>query len=214
MLKIKTIPVNMLEVNCYIVSDDSKECIIIDCGALDQNDRDAIQTYIEEEQLHVMCHVCTHMHYDHCFGVRFIQDRYQVAPSFHEEDDAIYKGLGNGIFGPLRKYMSPELLPKPAAYIKDGDTIAFGQHSLQVIHTPGHSPGGICLYCASEGILFSGDTLFQCSVGRSDFAGGNAHLLSDSIHNRLFTLPDNVKVYPGHGMPTEIGYEKQNNPYI
>ena len=180
MLDIKKIPVNMLEENCYFVSDDTREAVVIDCGALTDDDRRRITDYIEDHRLQVRHHLCTHMHYDHCFGAAFMWETFHVGPEFNRADEPIYKGMG----------------------------------ALTVLSTPGHTPGGICFYCAAEKAVFVGDTLFYCSVGRTDFPGGDSEALCESVRNKLFTLPEDTRVYPGHGPHTEIGFEKAHNPYI
>ncbi len=213
MLNVKRIPVNMLEENCYIVSDDTGKAVIIDCGALYENDRNAIQTYLRENGLTVEHHLCTHMHYDHCFGAAFLADSLHVAPEYNADDEMIYNGMGSDIFGPLVLTMTQNR-PAAARYLNDGDTVAFGRHRFVVLQTPGHSPGGLCFYCEAERTVFVGDTIFRCSIGRSDLPGGNEQALLNSIRNKLFVLPDETVVYPGHGPQTQIGFEKQNNPYV
>lgn len=213
MWTIKTFHVNMLEENCYVVSDPEGEAVIIDCGALTENDRRQIATYIADKKLNVRHHLCTHMHYDHCFGAAFVWDTYHLAPEFSHDDERIYEGLGSDIFGPLVQTMQTHSVPA-ARHLADGDEIAFGSHTLKVLATPGHSPGGLCFYCESEKAVFVGDTLFYCSVGRSDLPGGDTDRLMSSIKNKLFTLPDDTTAYPGHGPQTQIGFEKQHNPYV
>ena len=214
MFEIKSLPMNILEENCYIISDETGEGIVIDCGALYEKDRQSIIQYVEERRLVIKHHICTHMHYDHCFGAAFMYETFHTAPEFHPSDEPIYKGEGDSIFGTLRQMMRNSQLPEAGRYLNEGDKVQFGNHSLSVLNTPGHTPGGICLYCAEEKVLFSGDTLFQCSIGRTDFPGGNADLLCENIRKKLFTLPDDVMVYPGHGTYTNIGFEKQHNPYV
>lgn len=214
MLKIKGFPMNMLDEMCYIVSDETRQAIIIDCGALGDSDENTIKNYIKQEQLTITHHLCTHMHYDHCFGVAFIRNEYGVAPEFNIADENLYRGEGDSIFGSLKEYMRSKQLPKASRYLSDGDDIKLGNHNFKVIATPGHTTGGLCFYCENEKIVFAGDTLFYCSVGRTDFPGGSAEILTDSIINKLFTLPDSTIVYPGHGPKTEIAFEKANNPYV
>lgn len=214
MLDIKKIPVNMLEENCYFVSDDTREAVVIDCGALTDDDRRRITDYIEDHRLQVRHHLCTHMHYDHCFGAAFMWVTFHVGPEFNRADEPIYKGMGAEIFGPLAQVMKEGLTPAAARYLTEGDDISFGHHTLTVLSTPGHTPGGICFYCAAEKAVFVGDTLFYCSVGRTDFPGGDSEALCESVRNKLFTLPEDTRVYPGHGPHTEIGFEKAHNPYI
>lgn len=214
MLKIQTIQMNMLEENCYVVFDESKEAVVIDCGALQPSDRQKLTDLINANQLKLRHHLCTHMHYDHCFGAAFIKETYGLGPEFNAADMDIYHGMGADLFGPLRHYMTTDQLPEPAAFLQDGDEIQFGTHTLKVISTPGHSPGSICFYCESEKVLFAGDTLFYASIGRTDIAGGSFEDLSRSIKDKLFSLPDEVNVYTGHGIRTQIGFEKQYNPYV
>lgn len=214
MLTIKTLKMNMLEENCYVVSDETKEAVVIDCGALMPADNKKLTDYVSENNLHILHHLCTHMHYDHCFGAAFMKATYGTSPEYNINDEAIYQGQGSDFFGPLCNIMKEHGTPKAATYLNEGDEIQFGSHTLKVIATPGHTPGGICFYCEKEHVLFAGDTLFFCSVGRTDIAGGDAKALIDSIKNKLFKLPDDVKVYTGHGEATQIGFEKQNNPYV
>lgn len=214
MMDIERIPVNMLEENCYVVSDDTREAVVIDCGALSGEDRRRITDYVESRRLQVRHHLCTHMHYDHCFGAAFMWETFHAAPEFNKADEPIYKGMGAEVFGPLAQSMREGLAPSAARHLTEEDTVPFGHHVLTVLHTPGHTPGGICFYCAAEKAVFSGDTLFRCGVGRTDFPGGDGEALRESIEIKLFTLPEDTRVYPGHGPHTEIGYEKSHNPYM
>ena len=141
-------------------------------------------------------------------------ETFHVGPEFNRADEPIYKGMGAEIFGPLAQVMKEGLTPAAARYLTEGDEISFGHHTLTVLSTPGHTPGGICFYCAAEKAVFVGDTLFYCSVGRTDFPGGDSEALCESFRNKLFTLPEDTRVYPGHGPHTEIGFEKAHNPYI
>ena len=143
MLDIKKIPVNMLEENCYVVSDDTREAVVIDCGALTDDDRRRITDYIEDRRLQVRHHLCTHMHYDHCFGAAFMWETFHVGPEFNRADEPIYKGMGAEIFGPLAQVMKEGLTPAAARYLTEGDDISFGHHTLTVLSTPGHTPGSL-----------------------------------------------------------------------
>ncbi|MCD8318551.1 MAG: MBL fold metallo-hydrolase, partial [Paraprevotella sp.] len=144
----------------------------------------------------------------------FLWKTYHVAPEYHQADDAIYKGLGAEIFGPMARLMNQGPMPAAAHYLTEGDEIYFGRHTFKVLHTPGHTPGGICFYCEAEKVIFVGDTLFYRSIGRTDLPGGNSKMLYESIKKELFTLPDDTVVYPGHGPQTQIGAEKRENPYV
>lgn len=214
MLNIKRIPVNMLEENCYIVHDDTLEAVVIDCGAIDDNDRKKILSHIAQNHLTVRHHLCTHMHYDHCFGAAFLWENFHTAPEYSPKDEIIYKGMGSEIFGPLSQYMKNGTTPEAGRYLSEGDEVTFGHHVLKVLDTPGHTPGGICFYCEAEQAVFVGDTLFYGSIGRTDIPGGDYGQICDSIQNKLFTLPDDTIAYTGHGPSTQIGWEKRHNPYV
>lgn len=213
MLKVKRIVTNMVAENCYIVSDETREAVIIDCGAYDATNEQAIASYIEEEKLHPVHQIYTHTHFDHIFGCGFIANRYEVLPECHPADAALYNNMDGQcqmFLGSANRHPMPEL----GRLLNEGDEVTFGSHTLQVIHTPGHTPGGICFYCAEEKVLFSGDSLFCMSIGRTDFPGGNYEQLVSSLRNKIMTLPADVKVYSGHGEPTSIGFERENNPYF
>ena len=130
----------MLEENCYFVSDDTREAVVIDCGALTDDDRRRITDYIEDHRLQVRHHLCTHMHYDHCFGAAFMWETFHVGPEFNRADEPLYKGMGAEIFGPLAQVMKEGLTPAAARYLTEGDDISFGHHTLTVLSTPGHTP--------------------------------------------------------------------------
>ena len=155
----------MLEENCYVVSDDTREAVVIDCGALTDDDRRRITDYIEDRRLQVRHHLCTHMHYDHCFGAAFMWETFHVGPEFNRADEPIYKGMGAEIFGPLAQVMKEGLTPAAARYLTEGDDISFGHHTLTVLSTPGHTPGGICFYCAAEKPYLSAT---RCSIAALD----------------------------------------------
>lgn len=213
MIQIKQFIVNPIQENCYILSDESKEAVIIDCGALFERDRNAIADYIATESLKPVAHLLTHAHFDHLFGARFLADAYGLLPRFAAADAAIYAASERqaaAMFGQVISF-DPPAAGTPVA---DGDIISFGTHTITVIATPGHSPGGVCYYCADEGIIFSGDTLFRMSIGRTDLPGGDYRTLITSLTDLAAQLPDNVRVYPGHGPATTIADERHANPYI
>ncbi len=213
MLNIKTFQVNMIGENCYVVSDDTREAVVIDCGASSAHEEKTIADYIQAEGLQIKHLLCTHAHFDHIFGVPFIAGKYNVNPVFHEADRPLYDSMPSQV----RDFIGTtydRILPPPAGYVTDGDRITFGTHTFEVIHTPGHSLGGVEYYCKEEQILFSGDSLFRYSIGRTDLPGGDYRTLIESLTNRILTLPDDVTVYPGHGPTTTIGEEKRENPYL
>lgn len=213
MLNIKRFQVNMIGENCYVVNDETREAVLVDCGAYSPEEERKIAAYIESEGLQVKHLLCTHGHFDHVFGNAFVANRYGVQPTLHRADAPLYESMASQV----RDFLGANYttaLPPVGRYVADGDEIRFGTHVLTVIHTPGHSPGGVAYYCREEATLFSGDSLFQYSIGRTDLPGGDYRALIESLTDRILTLPDDVAVYPGHGPSTTVGQEKQMNPYL
>lgn len=213
MLNIQRFIVNMIEENCYVVNDDTKQAVIIDCGAFYPEERKAISDYISGNGLKPVRLLQTHCHFDHLFGAKFIYDEYGLKPEMETEELPLYENApshGKMFFG---QDLSFEIPPHGQLF-KEGDNLSFGSHSLLVIATPGHTPGGVCFYCKEEGVLFSGDSLFHHEIGRCDLPGGNELSLTSSLKSKILTLPENVKVLPGHGSATTVGEEKRSNPYL
>ncbi len=213
MITIERFVVNMIQENCYVVFDETKEAIIIDCGALFDNDKLQIKTYIEKSGLTVKHHICTHGHFDHVMGSKFVFDTYGVRPELTAEDYSLYNSCDKQMLQFVRSVMDFQL-PDIGKIIDETSEIKFGTHTFTVIPTPGHTPGGVSFYCAAENILFSGDSLFYCCIGRTDFPYGDEDLLIEKLKSNIIVLPDNVIVHPGHGRDTSIGFEKRNNPYL
>lgn len=214
MIDVKIFEVNPLQENCYVVSDDTRECVVIDCGAYFDAERKAIVNYLHEHQLRPVHLLCTHGHFDHNFGNDTIYTEYGIKPEIHADDASLIAdlalqceqmGMGSGI-----DCSSPPL----GTPLADGDTVCFGTHTLKVIHTPGHSPGGVLFYCQEENVVFTGDTLFRMSVGRTDLPGGSWTDLIRSLHDKVASLPSETIAYPGHGPKTLIAEECRMNPYF
>lgn len=194
--------VGPLENNCFIIGDEkSKECFIVDPG--DEPDR--ILAMVEEKGLTVKYIVCTHAHFDHIAAVSDIWNETKAGIVLHRNELEIYRSAKDhaAMWG-----FELDDQPDPGILVSEGDTIQVGGLRFEVLHTPGHSPGGICLY--GEGVLITGDTLFAGSVGRTDLHGGNIGTLKMSF-SRLMALPDEIRVLPGHGPETTIGKEKVDN---
>ncbi len=213
MLTLKTFPVNFIEENCYVLSDESGEAVIIDCGAFFPEEKDEIRNYLAQNKLTPKHHICTHGHFDHVFGAQFLAEAYGILPELCKDEVKNYEMADEQMRTFLHRAL-PLTLPEVGRTFADGNSITFGNHRLKVITTPGHTPGGCCFYCEEEGILLSGDSLFRGSIGRCDLPGGNEVVLVSSLRQRILTLPDEVKVYPGHGPHTTIAEERTSNPYL
>ncbi len=213
MLNIQRFVCNPLQENTYVVSDDTRETVIIDCGAWSDVERQAIRKYISDEGLKPVHLLATHGHVDHNVGNRFVMDEWGLKVELHSGDEHLISTLSEQGAALWHRAMQPDQLAPVGRFLADGDVITFGSHKLAVMETPGHSPGGVFYYCKEEKVAFSGDTLFRGSIGRSDFEGGSMFMIIQSLR-AICQLPDNVKVYPGHGPATTIGYEAETNPYI
>ena len=212
-LKIEKFVCNMFQENCYVVSDDSLECVIIDCGALYPEERSAISTYIKENKLTPKHLLCTHAHIDHNFGDNFIHNEYDLQPEVCIADKKLMKGLrwqAKAFVGMNYE----EDIPPVGKFFSAGETIVFGTHKFDIIGTPGHSPGSVVLYCADENVAFTGDTLFRMSIGRTDLEDGRFDDIIASLRSLAERLPADTVVLPGHGPKTTIDEEVKYNPYF
>ena len=202
----------MLQENCYVVSDETNECVIIDCGAFYDEDKAAIRNYIRENQMLPMHLLVTHGHLDHNFGNAFIFESFGLQPELSARDEKMMLNA-KGQAAQLYDMEFNVEMPQPSRLLDENDVVTFGTHTFKVLETPGHSKGGLCFYCEDEHVLFSGDTLFHSTIGRTDLTGGSMMMIIQSLRF-LAQLPDNVVVYPGHGIETSIGYEVAHNPYM
>ena len=213
MISIKTFAFNLLQENTYVVSDDTLECVIIDCGAYYDDERRAITDYISSQGLKPVRLLATHGHWDHNLGIDTIYQTYGLRVEAAKEDDFIISDIPHNfqsiIGAPLRREY-----PAVGRFFTPDEVIRFGHHSMQVLKTPGHSPGSVVFYCAEERTAFTGDTLFRMSVGRTDFDGGSYTQLMSSLANVLAKLPADTVILPGHGPQSTIDYELRYNPYL
>ena len=213
MLTIKTFPFNLLQENTYVVSDETRDCVIIDCGAYYDDERKAITDYISSQGLKPCRLLATHGHWDHNLGIDTIYLTYGLQVEAAKEDEFIITDIPRNfqsiIGAPLRREY-----PAVGRFFDDDEIIRFGTHELQILKTPGHSPGSVVFYCQQEHIAFTGDTLFRMSVGRTDFQGGSHEALMDSLHNVLAKLPPETVILPGHGPQSTISEEMKYNPYM
>ena len=213
MLNLQRFVVNMIEENCYLLWDETGEAALVDCGAYFDEDREHIRNFIAERKLNVRLHLLTHGHFDHIFGAQFVADTYGLLPQMAKTEAENYSSQKEQLRAFLRRDL-PLSIPPIGKLLDDNEKVRFGNQEFTVIYTPGHTPGGICYYNAEAKILLSGDSLFQGSIGRTDFPGGNGRDLVESLSRRVLTLPEDVTVFPGHGPETTIGEEKRHNPYF
>lgn len=212
-MKIKQIPNNPFQENTYVVWDETTmEAAIVDCGALFPQEEERIDAFVNDNQLKIKYILNTHLHLDHCFGNAWAAERYGVLPMAHRDDETLLARMGEQarMFGLPFEVRTEKL----GGYLEDGDVLKLGDNEIRVIHTPGHSRGGLCFYIPAAGWLVSGDSLFEGSIGRTDLEGGSYATLIKSITERLLILPDETVVYPGHGAYTTIGEEKKSNPFL
>ncbi|MDY0362764.1 MAG: MBL fold metallo-hydrolase [Desulforegulaceae bacterium] len=205
---LKVLPVGPIMANCFVLGcEKTREAAVIDPG--DEDER--ILMALADEKLTLKYIINTHGHFDHVAANKAMKDATGAKILIHEEDAPMLSHLSSMAvsFG-----LSAENSPAPDKFISDGDIIKFGEISLKVIHTPGHSRGGVSLYCEKEKILFAGDTLFAGSIGRTDLPGGDYGTLIKNVKQKLFPLGDDVRVFPGHGPETTIGTEKKYNPFF
>ena len=196
---VKTILAGMYEENCYLlVDEETRECGIIDPGG----NAKRIETAIKALNANPKYIILTHGHMDHVGAVIELAKEFGI-PFYVSKVDEEYMEKDNTVFGTL---------PKASGYLKEGDSLRLGNSTIKVVETPGHTKGGLCFLVEDK--VFTGDTLFQGSVGRSDFDGGDSFELIKSIKEKLLPLGDNVEVYPGHGPMSTIGYEKMRNPFL
>lgn len=206
-MKVEKFVTGIISTNCYLViNEDTKQAVVIDPAACPSY----LMSHIKSEGLKIEAILLTHGHFDHIMGIDGFLSEFDVPVYVHEEDaDA----MEDPVLNQSSTYTSGYTFGK-ARYLRDRQTLELAGYTFQVIHTPGHTKGGCCYYVASEGVLFSGDTLFQNAVGRTDFVNSSTSDLVHSIREKLFLLPDDTMVYPGHMGETKIGHEKKYNPYV
>lgn len=211
MLTIQTFTFNPVQENTYILYNEKKDCCIIDPGCYFLEENKKLQSFVNDFSLRPVLLLNTHCHLDHVFGNKFVFDTWGLVPHIHEKEKAMLE----------RAPQSGEMWGLPfenfegePVYIKENSIINLGDDELEIRFTPGHSPGSVSFYNEKGKFIIGGDVLFNGSVGRTDLPGGSTQVLLNSIQTQFFTLPDDTKVYSGHGPVTTIGLEKMNNPYV
>ena len=210
-MEIKTFHFNPIMVNTYIVSDETGEAVIVDPGNCQAYEDVQIRDYVTSKNLKIKYLVNTHPHIDHIMGNPWCVAEYHPQVLMHEAGMKIYKKAFAyaAAFG-----LEVEKMPDPDYYLQEGDDVIFGNQHLKVLYTPGHCDGSICLYSAENKLIFTGDLIFELSVGRSDLPTGNEALLLQSIREKILTLDDEVTILSGHGDPTTVGRERKENPFL
>jgi hydroxyacylglutathione hydrolase len=211
MLIVKSFTFSPVQENTYVLVNEQKQCCIIDPGCYFPAERDELKTGIEKAGLTPVLLLNTHCHLDHVFGNKFVHDTWGLDLHIHEKEKPVLE------FAPLsgERWQLPfDNYEGPLVYLKEGNFIKIGEDALEIRFTPGHSPGSISFYSAESGFIIGGDVLFNRSIGRTDLPGGSMETLIESIRTQFFTLPDETKVYSGHGPVTTVGYERGNNPFV
>jgi len=212
MLHIKTFVFNFFEENTYVLWDDSLQGVVVDPGACVSSERSILLSFLKEKGISIEGIWLTHGHFDHIYGVRGIMDTYPAKAYMNPLEKETIRH-NSEILGSYH-FIEPPRTDFETEAIADGDTLSLGDVNFTVLATPGHTPGGVCFYCEKEQILFSGDTLFRGTIGRSDLPGGNLEALLKGIDEKLISLPSDTTVYPGHGPSSDIGYEISHNPML
>lgn len=211
MLKVKTFTFNLYQENTYVLSDANGIGVVIDPGCYSQAEEKELADYIEKEGIHLEYLLNTHGHVDHMLGNQFVKNLYGLKFATHK---GVVAELASVPAYAAMMGLSPAPSPAPDVFLEEGDVLSFGEIKLEVLFTPGHSPGHISFFHRESKQLFSGDVLFQGSIGRVDLPGGSYPVLMDNIINKVLPLGDDVVVYCGHGPYTTIGRERLSNPFI
>ena len=211
MFQIKVFTFNPVQENTYLLYNEHKECIIIDPGSYYDHEKDELKSFVNLNKLQPKILLNTHCHLDHVFGNKSIAEEYGLILKTHPLEKSILEmAPASGLMFnlPFDNYQGEVI------YLEEGDVVSLRDDELEVIHAPGHSPGSICFYSAKQHFVIGGDVLFQNSIGRTDLPYGSHEDLIKNIREKLFTLPEDVTVYPGHGAPTTIDDEIKENPYL
>jgi hydroxyacylglutathione hydrolase len=211
MISIQSFVFGPFQENTYILFDETKNCIIIDPGCYDTRERSILESFIRDNKLQPVKLLNTHCHLDHVFGNGFVAEKYNLQLEINKNDQVV---LDAYLLMANMYNLNAEPSPQPAVYLNEGDVITFGNSSLEIVFTPGHSPGSITFYNAEQKFMIAGDVLFSGSIGRTDLPGGDYDTLIASIKNKLLPLGDDYKVYNGHGPFTTIGVERKSNPFL
>ena len=211
-MKIVRTVCNSYLVNSYILIAEDNTGVLIDPCCSSKEEFGRLLKIIDEYKLNMLATLITHPHADHVMGTKFMTDTFPKAELLmHKEGYPLYLSMND--YSMIMGFEKRDI-PQPTRYISDGELLNFSDIELKVLDTPGHAPGSVCLYSKSDSVVFSGDVLFQNSIGRTDLPGGSFDVLKKSIYEKLFTLPGDTIVLPGHGDQTTIEFEKEHNPFL
>ena len=211
MLNVKIFQFNPLQENTYLIFNEEQHCMVVDPGCYSDQERQQLLQFVASKGLRPVLLVNTHCHLDHVFGNMFIHEQFGLELHIHEgEQKVLEMAPTSGLMWnlPFDNYQGK------LHFIDESLPLQLGNDRLEILFTPGHSPASISFYSQKDDLLIAGDVLFRESVGRTDLPGGNPDILAQSIRTKLYTLPNETIVYPGHGIPTTIGHEKHHNPFI
>ncbi len=211
MLTVASFTFNPFQENTYILSNEEKECWIIDPGMYNRDEEYILFDYIEQNGLTPRKIFNTHTHIDHIMGIEAVKNKFNIPLGIHADDQPV---LANAKGSAMLFGLPLNATPVADFFINHGDVLHLGKDQLNIRFTPGHSPGSIVFYHAAGNWVIGGDVLFEGSIGRTDLPGGNHNQLLQSIKEQMYCLPDNTIIYPGHGRPTTVGTEKQSNPFV
>ncbi len=211
MINIQKFVFNPFQVNTYVLSDDTNECIIIDPGCSDGVESLQLMDYFNNNELKPVRVLLTHTHIDHVIGCNAVEELLKIGPEAHKAGLVV---LDHSVITAETYGLDLEKNPEVSKFLNEGEDITFGNSRLEVLYTPGHADGSVCFLSREDGFVIVGDVLFQMSIGRTDFPTGDFNLLKKSIFEKLFVLADDTLVYSGHGPETSIGFEKNNNPFL
>ena len=212
MLNIVRFVCNPIQENTYVMSDETNECVVVDCGAFFPEERKAIVDYIRSNHLVPKHLIATHGHIDHNFGNNTMFEEFGLQPEVHADEAQLMDTLPEQAESFCNITLDYEM-PAVGRFLSANDKICFGSHTFTILETPGHTPGSVFYYCKEENVAFSGDTLFHNSVGRTDIPGGSMFLIIQSLR-AISQLPDETQILPGHGDYTTMGKEQTSNPYL
>ena len=211
MIEIKKFVFNAFGVNGYVLCDETGECVLVDTACVSNNEKAQLDSFITSRGLIPKMLVNTHLHVDHVLGNNYLCKKYNISYQAHRDGLPLLAMVPqySAMFG-----FNIEPVISPAVFPEEGDIVKFGKSALKVVSTPGHAAGSICLISDEDKFVITGDVLFANSIGRTDLPTGDFELLKESIFQKLFTLPGDFRVLPGHGPETTIGHEKLNNPFL